>query len=130
MSDERPKLVQISNPWPAGRELQRATIPRAMLGEKIGRLSPEMLRSLTSPLAPWQRRHLNEQIREMSRRSVLSMREFEGAMRETAITVRKIAHAFRVPLRLLLGTKATREREQVLAMQRWARRRGRRKGRA
>jgi hypothetical protein len=99
--------------------------PRAKTMSEHGRdLSPHVASMGLAGVA------MQRQIREAMQRSVPVMREFESAMRETALTIRKIGHAFRVPLRLLLGTKAAREREQVRAMQAWARRRGRRKGRA
>lgn len=94
----------------------------------------------------WQRRRIDELLREERQRrqqeqlaAVLGprAREISAGMRELArtmgLTARMIAKAFQVPLRLLLTTsaqRAQREKRQVQAMQRWARRRGRRKGRA
>lgn len=118
----------------------RPASPR--MRELAAKISPDTLRALGTTAFPmWQREILNRQLAEAERRrreivlpisdvqdATRAFREFARAMR---LTARTIAEAFQVPLRLLLDPRrAERERQQVAAMQRWARRRGRRKGRA
>lgn len=93
---------------------------------EIGRrFSPAKLRAMT-PMPAWQQRAIDEQIRRALEGSELA-RDIEIGMRKIAATVR----LSRVDLRRMFRTLdelQAEDRARALAMQRWARRRGRRKG--
>lgn len=83
---------------------------------------------VATPMPAWQRRAIDEQIRRTLRGTELARDIDEG--------MRKIGHLVRLArtdLRRMFWTldqRQAEDRRRALAMQRWARRRGRRKGRA
>lgn len=111
----------------AGVQIERPK--RSSMAEIGRRMSPAAMRAVTVPIMPWQRRMLDEQIREAMQRMVPAFRDVQHAARET---MRVLSSADRLfdALRLMRDRREAHERQQVLAMQRWARRRGRRKGRS